>query len=62
MSFEEFKQTFKKRGLTLPRLRQRIVKCFGALYWQDIPEAEFNAVLDSLYIDLGKSAKPLKSE
>ncbi len=61
MTFQEVKNIFMRKGLVYPKMRQRIVKCFGALYWQDIPEEEFNAILDSLFVDLGK-IKPLKTE
>ena len=38
MTFQEVKNIFMRKGLVYPKMRQRIVKCFGALYWQDIPE------------------------
>ena len=60
MTFTEFKKMFKERGVSLPRFRQRLTKCFGAYYWETLTDQEFEAVVDSLIIDLSKS--PLNSE
>lgn len=56
MTFLEFKKLFKERGLKIRRFRQRLTKCFGAYYWQDLTDQEFESVVDSLIIDLGKSS------
>jgi len=59
-TFAEFKKMIKERGVSLLRFRQRLTKCFGAYYWETLTDAEFDAVFDSLIVDLSKS--PMRSE
>lgn len=44
----------------MPRFRQRLTRCFGAYYWETLTDSEFDAVVDSLIVDLSKS--PMRSE
>jgi hypothetical protein len=49
---EKVKKQFIERSLKFPRLRQRLVQRMGSYFWQKIPEAEFEKMLDKLVIDL----------
>jgi hypothetical protein len=52
--FEDVRDQFRKKAAALfPRLRQRLSWKYGGLYWENIPEMEYQELLEKrLFIDL----------
>ncbi len=50
--YNKVKNQFLERALRFPRMKQRLVRKFGAYLWQTIPDKDFDSMLDSLVINL----------
>lgn len=40
--FADIKQKFKERGLGFERMRQKLTKFMGTVYWETMSDAEFD--------------------
>ena len=50
---EDVREQFRRKAAALfPRLRQRLSWKYGGLYWETIPDQEFQQLEHLLYIDL----------